>query len=109
MAHWLYLPDSTIEDLAILADLSPAKMKALREDAERIAGFVRANRSLLVSLFADVPTHDLSEKVRELESGPLPHLDSFRTYLDLRPIYDAGATTILEYRAVIMLGLTIHS
>lgn len=85
-----------------------AKSAAYSDEAQRLAGFIQSQRPLLGRLFSDSVTHTLSEKVRGLETGPAPHLHTFRTYLDLRPVYNADASAILEYRAVIMLGMTIH-
>src|SRR5207248_130842 len=51
---------------------------------------------------------EFSEKVRGLQSGPLPHLDGVRTYCDLRPVYDKEANEIVSTFPVITLSLTIH-
>lgn len=86
-----------------------SKKRELREEARRLIPYLKANREAFATLFTDRPRHDLSEKVRGLETGPLPHLHKFRTYLDVRPVYNADATEIVEYRTLITLGLTIHS
>src|SRR5438128_165441 len=80
-----------------------------RSEANRILGRIRENRPLLAKLFSDLPEYDLSEKVRGLETGPLPHLHNFRAFCDLRPVYDAGAERIVSWFPVIILSLSAHS
>lgn len=76
---------------------------------ERLLRFAKDNRELLVKLFSDLPEHDLSEKVRGLQSGPVPHLANFRAYCDLRPVYDAEADEIVSAFPVITLWISTHS
>lgn len=76
---------------------------------ERLLRFTRDNRDLLSRLFSELPTYDLSEKVRGLQSGPVPHLTNFRAYCDLRPVYDAEADEIVSTFPIITLCLTTHS
>ncbi|QDU22460.1 hypothetical protein [Urbifossiella limnaea] len=179
MAHWLYLPDDAVEDLAILARMSADQIGSLRkhfddneyahrssyytavadllaisddaaaglcslinsvqsqrtrqgreaesvpgeflqflkrlpknkesqEELVRIANFITDNRSLIVELFSDFPNRDYSDKLRGLETGPLPHLHSFRTVCDLRPVYNADATDIVTYLPLVTMCMTIH-
>ncbi|MBP3957521.1 hypothetical protein J8F10_19920 [Gemmata sp. G18] len=178
MAHWLFLPDDAIGDIAVLVELTPKQFDLLRnyldsnefrpryafytavadllgisdESAARLCTFInhvqaqrakfrhsgslvpgelesflqravkgkeaeKAKRLLdrikslkdhIVKLFSDLPNRDHSVKVRGLESGPLPHLRKFRTFCDLRPVYDAAANKIVQYLPIITLSLTTH-
>jgi hypothetical protein len=179
MAHWLYLPDDAVEDLTILASLSPEQAESLREhfDANefvprssyytnvadlvnisddaasglcsfinsvrtqrsrqnrdaatvpdellgflqripkdkgskdtigQLADYVEKQRSFLVSLFSEPPGRGHSDKVRDLESGPLPHVHSIRTFCDIRPVYDDEASEIVAYLPMVTLSMVIH-
>jgi len=76
---------------------------------ERLLKFIRDNKDLLGSLLSNLPAYDFSEKVRGLQSGPVPHLSNFRAYCDLRPVYDAEADEILSAFPIITLCLTTRS
>jgi hypothetical protein len=179
MPHWLFLPDDAIGDLAILANLSPERVEALRsyfdsneyeprygfytkvaelldisddsaaelctfishvqsqrtkldrdaesipeelerflaraakleghqQEAKRIGEYIRNNKRSIIRLFSDFPKRDFSDKVRGLESGPIPHLHRFRTLCDLRPVYDKSANKIVTYLPMIILNMVIH-
>lgn len=180
MPHWLFLPDDAVEDLTVLASLSPELLTALRDyldsnefrprytffvkvaellnisdeaaaklctfinyvqgqrerqkkeggavltefehflaraakeegpsgEASKTLDKVKGKRSLLIRLFSDLPKYDFSEKVRGLETGPVPHLHGFRTFCDLRPVYNSAANQIVEYLPVITLWLVTHA
>jgi hypothetical protein len=180
MAHWLFLPNDVMEDLAALTSFEPRKLAALRtvldsadfqlryssfvkvadllgvsdEAAARVctfldylrsqrvrnkrqaqevieelqrflkrkaeepdyaktatqaSRFLAENQAEFVNLFADAPEYEHGEKVRGLEGGPLPHLDGFKAYCDLRPVYDASADKLVSCFPVITLRLLTHS
>lgn len=77
-------------------------------EAEAITKYVQDNRNPLTQLFSEPTRFELSDKVRGLECGPLPHLDAIRTFCDLRPVYDKSADKIMAAFPVIILSLTIH-
>lgn len=78
------------------------------EEAELVLKYIRDNRDTLAQLFSEPALFESAEKLRGLETGPLPHLDSVRTYCDLRPVYDKHADKIVSTFPVITLSLTIH-
>lgn len=86
-----------------------AKKTELRDITKRLQEYIRAHKRQLVRLFSDFAKKDYSDKVRGLESGPLPHLHSFRTLCDLRPVYDEDAKKILAYLPVITLSMVVHT
>src|SRR6266849_597855 len=77
--------------------------------SERLLRFIRDNRDALTRLFSALPEFDFSTKVRGLEIGPLPHLQNFRAFCDLRPVFDTGADEIVSCFPVITLCLVTHS
>jgi hypothetical protein len=79
-----------------------------QDEAQRLIGFVRANRTLIANLFADLPERDFSAKVRGLETGPLPHLHAFRTFCDVRPVFDDKADGIIQQFPILTLSLVTH-
>ncbi|HEY7156934.1 MAG TPA: hypothetical protein VH575_23400 [Gemmataceae bacterium] len=180
MAHWLFLPDDAMDDLATLAAIAPSNIEKLREfldsseyqikvksfvkvadllgisdesaaklctfidyvqrlreangqdgaavvselrnflkrnredkessgDAQRLLSYLDANEERLAKLFSELPSYVHSEKVRDLEQGPVPHLQSFRAYCDLRPVYDAQAEEIVSCFPIITLCIVTHS
>jgi hypothetical protein len=101
------------EGVAVLSELtsfvrSASEDRETRDAASRIAAFLEANRDRLGMLFSELPSYVHFDKVRDLESGPLPHLGSFRAYCDLRPVYDADADEILGCFPVITLSMLTH-
>jgi len=80
-----------------------------REKAVRIIEHIREKRAQLARLFSDLTTYDFSQKVHGLETGPVPHLKSFRTYCDLRPVYDVEADAIVKSFPIITFCLVTHS
>jgi hypothetical protein len=78
-------------------------------EKERLLTYVRDHRGDLAELFSDLPVRDFSVKLRGLETGPLPHLHSFRMYCDLRPVFDKAADEIVSCFPVITLSLITHS
>jgi hypothetical protein len=79
------------------------------EQARRIIDILWEKNPQLTKLFSELPTYDFSQKVQGLETGPLPHLKSFRAFCDLRPVYDAKADAIIKSFPVITLCLVTHS
>ena len=73
-----------------------------------VLAFLQNNKAGLVGLFSDLPQREYSEKVRGLEQGPLPHLHSFRTFCDYRPVFNADASEITSYLSVITISLSTH-
>jgi len=179
MAHWLFLPNDAVQDLVILAGLTPAQLDALRshldshefrlqyrfyikvadllrisdeaaaklctflshvhtlrmrskkdastipaeldhflsmapkgdkpeEDPKTLSEKIKASQDQIVRLFSDLPQRDRSDKVRDLETGPLPHLHGFRTLCDVRPVYDDEASKITANLLVITMCLSTH-
>jgi hypothetical protein len=84
------------------------KDKGSGETIRQLTDYVAEQRDFLVSLFSEPPGRDHSDKVRDLESGPLPHVHSIRTFCDIRPVYDAEATEIVAYLPMITLSMVIH-
>ncbi len=79
------------------------------DQAKKIIERIRDKKELLVQLFSNFPLFDFSTKLRGLETGPLPHLSSFRAYCDLRPVYNADANEIVSSFPIITLCLVTHS
>jgi hypothetical protein len=80
-----------------------------RGRAEKVLGNLHARAKLLSGLFSELPEYELSAKVRGLETGPLPHLKSFRTLCDIRPVYDTEAENIVSFFPTITLSLVTHA
>jgi hypothetical protein len=79
-----------------------------RERVRPVIEYVKSNKNTIVKLFSELPVRDLEEKIVDLESSPLPHLHTFRTYCDLRPVFDSGATKIVKYLPVITFSFSTH-
>jgi hypothetical protein len=75
----------------------------------KLLGYVRENKKVLSDLFAELPVYELSSKIRGLETGPLPHLASFRTFCDLRPVYNPDGSKIVSSFPLITCQLVVHS
>ena len=67
------------------------------------------NRNEIITLFSHLPKYEQHSKRHGLAGGPLPHIDEFRTYCDMRPIFDKDATSIVDVVPIITLHLLIHS
>lgn len=78
------------------------------EVLKRLAAYVKANRNLIIKLFSDLHERAFSGKVQMLETGPLPHLHSVRTFCDVRPVYDEQANKIVANLPILTLRLVTH-
>jgi hypothetical protein len=83
--------------------------EALKSKSERLLTFVRENRLALSRLFSELSEHDFSSKVHGLETGPIAHLKSLRTYCDIRPVYNIAADAIVSCFPIITLRLLTHN
>ena len=179
MAHWLFLPDDAMDDIAILAKLPQGHVAALsvflhkpeyrpkftfyvevaelldlsdeasaklctfvnyvqsqrdrlsksgsevvaeldqflqrrvkddaaRERATILLRLIREHQPVLAELFEAVPEDEIADKERDLGSGPLPHLHIFRTYCDIRPVYDPKGDSIVSHLPIVTLHLVFH-
>ncbi|AMV30163.1 hypothetical protein VT84_37570 [Gemmata sp. SH-PL17] len=77
--------------------------------AKGLIGQIRSKKDYIVKLFSDLPKRDFSDKVRDLETGPIPHLHSFRTVCDVRPVFNKEATEITSHLLVITLNMVTHT
>jgi hypothetical protein len=84
---------------------SPEALEFVRDTNHSI----QVKRDALEALFEECPSRDYARKARLLESGPLPHLARVRTFCDLRPIYNAEGTEIIDHVALITMRLGIHN
>jgi len=102
----------TTDGKAALAELNRFLQKAEGSRGERAKGIIdriRNRSQILEKLFSDLPTYDFTQKVHGLETGPLPHLQSFRAYCDMRPVYDVPADEIVKSFPIITFCLVTHS
>ena len=104
--HMEQSADTVIDELKSFIKRHPKIEVEESKDTEKK---LDEKRSLLSGLFGQLPRREFSQKRRGLETGPLPHLVSMRTYCDLRPIYDQEATTIQEMFPIVTLHMVTHS
>jgi len=81
-----------------------SKSEKLADIAKRI----QDKREVLASLFGDLPNKEHAQKVKALETGPLPHFSGIRTFCDLRPVFDKAGLTILDFVPTIIVRLRTH-
>ena len=55
-----------------------------------------------------MPNRVKAAKVRQLSSGPLPHLYSLKTYCDARPVFDSDGSQIESMVSIVTLSLVTH-
>ncbi|MFO0806562.1 MAG: hypothetical protein U0791_25945 [Gemmataceae bacterium] len=85
-----------------------AKDDSTRERASALLRTLRDHRPVLVELFEPVEEDEVAEKERDLGTGPLPHLHTFRTYCDIRPVYDSKGDSIVSHLPIVTLHLVFH-
>ena len=85
---------------------APSKTKG---NKNALVDKLQANRFALAALFGELPSRDESDKIESLQSGPLPHMTDFRTFCDLRPVFDKTGNEIIDFVPSIMLRIRSHS
>ena len=100
-------PAEVVDELAYFLKGYSAESRA--NEIDTITKKIREIGPSLTSLFAKLPRKEFSEKKRGLEFGLIPHLDAFRFFCDLRPLYDTDATEILELFPTITMHVVTHA
>jgi hypothetical protein len=89
--------------------IAAAKSPEAKKTLSRTLQETKQRRAALTKLFEDCPTREFARKSHHLQSGPLPHLTSVKTFCDVRPIYNEARTEIVDQVALITVRLGLHS
>ncbi len=116
---WDYVQDQRKESRKSGADVinefvSFLKSKPLGAEESKaqnladIAKLIQDKREALASLFGDLPNKEHAQKIKALETGPLPHFTGIRTFCDLRPVFDKAGLKIRDFVPTIIMRLRTH-
>ena len=100
--------DVISEFVAFIKSYSDSNPNSSEQDLDNISKKIHAKRQRLAGIFGDVPGREHARKVNALEAGPLPHISSFKSFCDLRPVFDKNGTNIVEFVPSIVLRIRTH-